>query len=350
MREIVIVIADLYLPRGEDAAHARAGVAAGTAPGIEYAGRFGERAALADGWRAWLAGRIGRADLAAVAPARIAAAACPGTQATAWIATPVQLVADLTRVHLQPQGILRLPAAQLAELAASFKGAFGGSGLALHPLPCGEFLLFTAGMPPLATLEPARAAGADLAQSLPHGPQAAALRRLGAEIEMWLHGESVNATRVQRGEAPVTSLWLWGSAGAQGAPGAPQRAAGESVTAASSAPRAFGSDAWLDGMWRLQKRACEALPPRLPADHRTQDLEVWVVEVRAELAAGGGPPALAQALAQLDARFISPALEVLKAGGAQLVTLLANDTRVTLGRRSGRRFWRRARPGIGCFL
>jgi hypothetical protein len=334
VRELVIVIADLYLPPG-DAEAARAGVAAGTAPGIEYAARFGERAILTDGWRAWLARRAGRADLDGVAPARIAAAMLPDNDATAWIATPVQLVAGLTSVHLPARGILRLAPLELAGLADGFRRAFDGSGLALHPLPCGELLLFTAGMPPLATLEPARAAVADLAQSLPQGPQAAGLRRLGAEIEMWLHGEPVNTARARRGEPPVTSLWLWGSLGA---PGAPQRVAPDTgVSASALTPRAFGSDAWLDGLWRIQGSACEALPAQLAVDSGAADLRVWVVEAR-------------EGLAALDARFVSPALKALKGGGAERVTLIANDIRTSLGPHSGRRFWRRARPGIGCFL
>ena len=335
MRELVIVIADLYLPHADDADPVRAEAAAGTIPGIEYAGRFGERTALTDGWRAWLASRIGRADLAGVAPARIAAAGMGGTDATAWIATPVQLVAGLTRVHLQAHGILRLHPGELAGLAAGFRDAFGGSGLALHPLPCGEFLLFTAGMPPLATLEPARAVGADLARVLPQGPHAAPLRRLGAEIEMWLHGEPVNMARAQRGAAPITSLWLWGSAGAAGAS---PRPVGQAVTATTRVPRAFGSDAWLDGLWRMQDSMCAGLPPRLSLESGHQGLEVWVVELRQ-----------AQALSEVDARFISPALEALRRGTVDTVTLIANDTRVSLVRHSGRKFWRRARPGVGGF-
>lgn len=353
MRELVIVIADLYLPRGEDADRVRAGIAAGSVPGIEFAARFGERTQLAYGWRAWLARRFGRADLANVAPARIAAAMCAdapqgagGAAATAWIATPVQLVAGLTQVHLSAQNILPLPAAELASLAASFRRAFGGSGLALYPLPCGELLLFTAGMPALATLEPARAVGADLAQSLPQGPQAAPLRRLGAEIEMWLHGEAVNAARARRGEPPVTSLWLWGSADA---PDTPPHAAGGGVAAPRTA-RAFGRDAWLEGLSRIQGSSCEALPARLRVGAEPANLEVWVLEVRQELAAAGGGASIAHALAQLDVRFISPALEALKGGLAGSVTLMVNDTGVTLTPRSGRRFWRRGRPGVGGLL
>src|SRR5437762_2199272 len=90
---MVIGIADLYLPLGG------AAVAGAAAPGIESAGRFGERAALQHGWREWLAHALGRADLAGAAPACIAAAevapAGPavGASGTLWIATPLHLSA-----------------------------------------------------------------------------------------------------------------------------------------------------------------------------------------------------------------------------------------------------------------
>src|SRR2546429_3394568 len=64
----VLVPAALSLPLGG------AAVAGAAAPGIESAGRFGERATLEHGWREWLAHALGRADLAGVAPACIAAA------------------------------------------------------------------------------------------------------------------------------------------------------------------------------------------------------------------------------------------------------------------------------------
>jgi hypothetical protein len=163
---------------------------------------------------------------------------------------------------------------------------------------------------------------------------------------MWLHGEAVNAARAQRGEPPVTSLWLWGSADA---PGTALPAAAGAVAAPRTA-RAFGTDAWLEGLSRILGSACQALPERLHIGTDPADLEVWVLEVRQELAVAGGGASLAQALAQLDVRFISPALAALKGRLADSLTLLANDTRVTLTPRSGRRFWRRARRGGGGFL
>jgi hypothetical protein len=342
VREIVIVIADLYLPDGAHGTPVTGGAAAGAVPGIESAGRFGERVALQDGWREWLARAVGREDLAGAAPACIAAAAAdvaPGGPAgasdTLWIATPLQLTAGAARLYLDHRGVLRLPRAELAALAAAFQDTFAVSGCSLTPLSSGDFLLRTAGIAPVATIEPARCAGNDVAEALPRGVAAAPLRRLVAEIEMWLHGQALNEARVRRGDPPVTTLWPWG---AEGRAVQPERRAGRAT------PRAFGADPYLSGLWHLQADVCRALPQRLEevlADEHACGV-VLVLQTDSHYT-------LAEALARLDERFVSPALKALRRGEVSGVTLIANDTRVTLRRRSHLRFWRRPRAGLRSF-
>ena len=357
VREIVIVIADLYLPRGaesaasgvadSDARASGAAVAFTAVPGVEALGRFGRRTSLASGWREWLAVWLGRADLAGVAPACVAAAvlspaeAATGEQFTSWIATPVQLTAGLARVHLDLRGLLRLPATELATLAAEFGRTFDSSGFSLTPLPTGELLLNTRSIEPVETIEPARCAGTDVAQALPHGPAAAPLRRLMAEIEMWLHRLPLNETRRLRGEPPVTALWPWGAAGRIVRPaGDPQ----------GTVPPAFGRDAWLEGLWHLQGSASRALPEDLQAVLAGGRAErtVLVVEGGAELqrAAHGS---LADALARLDERFVSPALKALRGGELSAVTLIVNDACARVQRHSLLKLWRRPRAGLRSF-
>ncbi len=86
MREIVIVISDLYFPAPETGPARETGPATGpdrasgqgairALPGFEHAARFGQKSAVEEGWRPWLARWLGHNDLAAVPPAVIAAAA-----------------------------------------------------------------------------------------------------------------------------------------------------------------------------------------------------------------------------------------------------------------------------------
>ena len=336
MPELVIVLTDLYLPE----AHPQAAAAETplALPGIEQAGRYGQRVALTAGWRAWLARRLGRDDLAALAPARIAAAVLPAAAAPPWLACPVHLSAGLSRVHLDHRGLLRLSAAEQAALTDAFARAFAGSLFTLAALPCGEFLLGAPGIGAVPTTEPARCAGGEIAAALPHGPEAAALRRVAAEIEMWLHGEEMNAMRTRLGHPSVNALWLWGGGAGNAAP---------LPRALVPAPRAFGSDAYLDGLWRLQGDCCRALPQDLTGvlSAAAEGPTVLALSVAAELQQSAHA-SFAQALAALDARFIVPALAALQGGTLLSVTLVANDTALTVHPRSALRIWRRGRPGL----
>jgi len=312
-------------------------------PALEYAGRFGERAHLAGGWRKWLAGSLGRPDLAAASVADVAAASLTGaavTAATRWIATPVEVIAGLTRLHLSRRGLLRLSREEQAELTAAFHRAFAGADLQLRALDDGQLLLSTPQIGALETAEPARCAGGDI--QVPRGPAAAPLLRLMAEIEMWLHGEPINEARRARGRPPVTGLWLWGAAGAGAIPAA----------SGGERPRlvACGCDAWLMGFSALCGGVALPLPEHPAAVFADPRAERAVLVAEA---AGEAPQdedwSLPRAVAALDRRLVGPALEALRAGLLGQLTVIANDTRITVGRRSALRRWRRRRIGFRVF-
>lgn len=344
MRELVIVIADLYLPDAHEAAAPEVAAAFTAVPGIEAAARFGTRASLAHGWRDWLAGSLGHTELsgAALAPTAAALVPAPPTGSTCWIATPLSLQAGAASVHLDHRGILRLTREEQDTLATDFADTFGASGHALLPLPSGAFALCTRAIEPLALREPARWAGRELATSLPVGPAATALRRLMAEIEMWLYGQPLNTTRTGRGHMPITTLWPWGAEGriVRPGPGAPRTAA-----------RAFGRDPWLEGLWHLRGSVARALPPDLAGVLAGGDADrVIVVAEGSEGLQQGGEGTVAAAVATLDERFVSPALRALRHGELRQVTLILNDVGFVVTRGSRLRLWRRHRRGLGGFL
>jgi hypothetical protein len=338
-----MIVTDLYLAQPASDLRGAADGARAPMPGIELVSRFGRRTRLAGGWRAWLAHWLGREDLAQVAPASVAAAPLmqPAAAAAArWIATPVELVAGLSSVHLGQRGIVRLTLPERAALCAGFARTFGDSALRLWPLSGGDFLVQTPGIAPLPTIEPARCLGAEVGSYVPHGAAAWALLRLTSEIEMWLHGEALNAARRARGAQPVTQLWLWGSAG--GAAPAP--------AAAAAAEVAFGEDACLAGLWHLQGGRCRPLPRRLDPLLEPGGAARMVLSVEAggELA-GNSEWRLDAALAALDERFVSPALRALEAGVLGRFSLVANDACVSLTRRSTLKRWRRRRAPLAAF-
>jgi hypothetical protein len=334
VRELVIVIQDLYLP-AEPAAGAALHSAGQPLAGLGFVARFGAREVLAHGWRAWLAGWLGRTDLAGIAPARIAAAPharLAATPGTLWLAAPVHLSAGLSRVHLDPRGLLYLSAAELAQFAQDFARAFAGSGFALTPASPRELLLLTPGIEAVATAEPARFAGAEVNEALPRGPAAAGLRRTWTEIEMWLHAQPLNQAR----RLPVTALWPWGAQGGVVLPG---------PSAASTAPAAFAADAYVRGLWHICGRDCRALPEVLGevVDGRSERA-VLVVEAGALLQ--DSSEGFGAALAQLDARYLVPAVQALRARRLERLRLIANDRCLSVRSRSALKVWRRVPAGV----
>jgi hypothetical protein len=357
MREIAVVLSDLYLPRSADAPSVAVPAAL---PGLEEAARFGQKRRIDGGWRAWLARWMGRDDLARAAPAAVAAAVSPRAsgEGSVWMANPLHLIAGLTNVHLDYRGLLRLPAQDLASLAQDFTKTFGEAEFHLEPLASGPFLLRSSRSLNVTTTEPSRVLAHELEPSLPNGPDAPVLKRLGAELEMWLHGHPVNEGRRSRGELSVSTLWCWGGGAALlrpestvSPPGSATRAAPTAGTPSAGTlttpPLAFGSDPYLVGLSHLTGLPLQSLPERLPdpTDWSHSQRVVLVAELTASLHANPGWT-MFEALAHLDRCFILPAIESLRTGAVDSVLVIANDIRLHVARRDRLRFWRR-RPTSG---
>jgi len=279
-------------------------------------------------WRAWLTARYGGPRWAALAPARLVAAAWglpaagqaePGQY---WLATPVHYFAGLDRVHLHPAGLLALSADEQQRLAADFARLFADSPWALHARGERELLL---GGPALDASgeDPAHFLGRDPSPGLPRGVAAAPLRRLVSELEMWLHEHPLNELRIAVGKLPISGLWLWGG--------------GNAIEPAPHAlPPLFGTDLAIESLWRLAGAPRQPLPAQFSA---LADVRVGGAVVIAEVPSGTGP----EVLQQIERDWIAPLLAHALNGGSA-ATLLCADKRFTLNRRARWRFWRRARP------
>jgi len=335
--ELVIVASDLYLARSS---RERTGALA--LPGLAGLTRFGVQHELRTGWRAWLARYCGRPDLAGCAPAVIASAAVSHVAAVPsylWLATPVHLTASLHSVHLDQAGILHLEGTARASLCESFNESFAELGYRLLPTRSGDFI---ASGPQLSgrieTTEPARRLGSSIDDALPEGAGSAALRRLGAEIELWLHGHPLNIAREREQRAAISTLWLWGG----GAFASVRTANG--VASVQAPPELFGDDSYVEGLARLCATACERLPATVATVlARAARRKVVILEVF-HLHAGCG--AAGQALERLDRDWLSIALQALTDGRIAQLTLIANDRRVTMTARSRFKLWRRRRDPL----
>ena len=287
-----------------------------------------------------------------------ASAPAPGAPSTLWLATPVHLIAGLTSLHLDRRSLLQLSAAELEGFAADFNQTFGGddpaAALRLRPLlPSGQFLLQAPANLKATTTEPALALVTDLEASLPKGPQAAPFKRLGAELEIWLHSHPLNEARRRRGELPVSTLWLWGGGpaptpahGASG-PGARQ----DSASRPEPATVVFGNDAYLVGLSGVSGVDVRALPAELAqVIAHTQAQRALVVTELTPLLHAQPHWTVFDAVADLDHRYMAPALTALTDGRLQGVSFIANNVELRVERGDRLKFWRRRRPGLTGFI
>jgi hypothetical protein len=238
----------------------------------------------------------------------------------AWIATPVHLEARLDHVRLADRGLVRIGADERSAWISDFARSFGPD-YALHDAGDRSFLLSGASDVRAASVDPARLLDADIGRALPSGPSAGELRRLGTEIEMWMHGAPPNLARERARERRVSALWLWGGGVAEAVPPSAAYTPLEGV-------RLYGGDPYLSALGA----------PVLPAPDFSS-LDCSATRCVIELSPMSGPKS--ESLANLDAHWFAPARASLSDGSLNAVDLVANDRCFRIASRPSWRFWRR---------
>jgi hypothetical protein len=364
VEEVVIVITDLYLTSAAEAASIR-GV---ELPGLARIARYGHGQPLDHGWRPWLAAWSGQGELAQSAPATIAAVASRAkahevNDRMMWLATPVHLVAGLASVHMDARGLLQVDLDTRRALAQDFNKVFAGSGFRLEALQSAGFLVNGPRIGDADTIEPARILGASVTDVLPEASTAPTLRRLVAEMEMWLHEHPVNVDRMRRGRLPITALWLWGGGAAREGvdlgveppvgldttdtvPASVVRGAALAATGRPIPGVAFGDDPYLHGLWRASGSNARTTPGSFEEVlGHTSRRAVFVLELSQAFDQHRNWT-IREALADLDRRWIVSALDALRRRDIGRVTVVANDHRLTLGTRDPWKLWRMPRPAL----
>jgi hypothetical protein len=216
-------------------------------PALTQLLRQARRLADASHWRAGvLASLGGDARTEAVS---VAAAALPARAGDAMcFAAPLHVIAGISRVHLPPGGGPSFEAGEEQAFLAAFNAEFGGPDLALHAVaPGGGWLLASPFAAAARDLPPEELAGDVLAREAATDAEQRALRKFGAEVEMWFAAHPLNRARERRARSPLNTLWLWG--GARVAVPAPLRNV-PYVAAGGIA------DAWLSGLAVLAGTRC----------------------------------------------------------------------------------------------
>ncbi|SRR5258706_3988183 len=298
-------------------------------PALEWLLARAERTRLAQrDWRGWLAPRATVAGVVAAALA-LQQARLPDSLRQYWLATPVHWTAGLDTVRLHPQGLLQLGADEAGQLTDDFARVFAGSGWELAACDGRELLLSGAQLAVCEADDPALWRGQSPRAGLVRGADASVMRRLGAEMEMWLHDHPVNRRRQAAGAATISALWLWG----QGPAAAAVPATGLGLLLAQ--------DLYARSWWRLCGAPVQGLPERWAGGDRT----AWPATVSRQTVvvpwSGEHPAAVAQ---QLEEQWILPLLADWRARHFGALCLIAGRDRFQLTSGARWRAWRRRHP------
>jgi hypothetical protein len=322
MRRLTLILSDLYLP--EETGGELPQVP--DLPCLEWLLSRANSMRCIDDWRRWLALQLDASAIADLPLAHVEALSAERPARGLWLATPVMLEARLDHVRLSDRGLLRLSAEQGFELCAEFEQTFGPE---LSLVAGNERRLLLAGGPDadIPTVDPARLLGSDIAAALPRAPSAGELRRLGAEIEMWLPGTRTNAVRARAGQRKITALWLWGGGRATAAP--------PGGAADCHASILFGGDSFLAACANL---ACNEPARPVPSGFAAlgEGASAYV-----ELSPISGD--VQDSLEALEANWFAPARAALATHAVEQLSLVANDRVFDILPNATWKFWRRGR-------
>lgn len=204
MRKVHLVIPDLFLPQ-QLAAYASADL---SLPALaKLLARAQEMPLNIDTLEAWLCERFGVAEMA-IAPLTLQADGVQPGDAYWLRADPVGTSMQRSQTILQAD--IALTEDEAAQLCASLNAHFAGYGLRfLAPHPQRWYLQLDH-TPAIETHPLAQVAGADVHAHLPLGADALRWHSVFNEIQMLFYEHAVNQAREQRGELPVSAVWLWG--------------------------------------------------------------------------------------------------------------------------------------------
>lgn len=320
MRRLTLILSDLYLH--EDAMPAAASTPPAM-PALEWLLQVADPPVQIADWRTWLLLQMRGQAREIQVTSHCACGIVPGEQLdTTWFATPVQFEVRIDHARLADRGLVRLDQNERAAACVEFSRAIGAP---YELFDGGERTFYVTGITSVAarTSDPARLLGSDVGAALPDR-EATELRRLGSEIEMWLHGAAFNKSRERAGKRMLSSLWLW--RGPAPEPHGPPNATGIEA-------EFRGGDPLIAALARHQDQRVRGVPKAF------SQLESGPAHVVSEFAPLTGDPH--ERLSALEEYWFAPARTALQSGALREIEIVANDRvfRITSGARW--RFWRR---------
>jgi hypothetical protein len=269
-----------------------------------------------------LAGGDGEEPALPVAPlAALGAGFDPG-RAYVLRADPISLVAGRDDVLLTGR-VDDLDADAAAALIATLNSHFAGDGLVFHaPRPDAWFV--TVREPPALATTPLACVRGAIHRHLPTGDDARRWRRWMSEMQMLLHNHPLGRAREERGQTPVTGIWL---SGGGALPEGLARRLADAV---------FADDGPAGDVARGRARFGGRAAAAPPADFSMLPLREKTLLALKAIA----DPAAADAVAKT---WIAPALRALERGAITTLRLLADGGGHVAS-------WRANRPSIAMRL
>jgi hypothetical protein len=254
-----------------------------------------------------------------------------------WLcAEPIQLRVDRDRLIVAAR-IADYTAAEAVDLTAALNGHFGADGLEFCAPGPSRWYVRTQRVPALTTTSLMQALNRSVKHHLPQGADALAWHRVMNEAQMILHTHPVNVGREANGAAVANSIWLWG---------------GGTLPAISRPPYIA---TWGGGQLMRALAVAGGIPHReLPADGpgllaaAATGNHLIVIDAPAEALRDGDITAWRDRLTGIDAQWIQPLLDAVRAKAIAGIKIIAcnreNLLETAVSSADLRKFWRRVRP------
>ena len=263
------------------------------------------------------------------------------TRSHYWL-SPVHLRVNRDYITLADGAVHGINSDEAAQLCEGLNDFLAAEDWRLSPVAPDLWHLSTPQALNVSLVDLADVVGQDIDGHQPQGPEVMALQRIQTEIQMWLYQHPLNAAREAAGGLSINGVWPW-SMGQVAVPAAgdvayfvPPPQQWQLVGAAHDAPYDFaGWQAQLAEADVSASRACLLQEDLLGA---MQYDDAWGYQ---------------QGLADVEARFIGPAIAALKAGELSQLTVVAHGRhggQVTLSGKAHWAFWRKQQLFTGRVL
>jgi len=223
---------------------------------------------------------------------------------------------------------------EAAPMVKALEAELGREGLHFHQgVQYRHLTVWEEGPVTPVTQPPHDILGQDIAAYLPHGDGAAPILDLMEASKAILADHPVNRMRVERGDLPVTQIWLWGQGPALQLPTFPElyNLTGTVVTAVDlirglgvlaglDTPTVEGATGWIDTNYAGKVAAAlQAL--------ETQDFAYVHIEAPDECGHVGDAALKTKAIEDFDAQVVGPIWQALEAKGKAYKLLVTMDHR-----------------------